>query len=92
MSRAFVKETNNDPVGFPDRPISPHRNLVTEAGLADIEAALDRFERAQRVAEGRRVTERRSARLYGKSAIGRRGARAPRSSKLQRIKAGRPSE
>ena len=51
MSRAFVKETDSDPVGFPDRPISPHRNLVTEAGLAGIEAALERFETTRRNAE-----------------------------------------
>ncbi len=51
MSRAFVRETDNDPVGFPDRPISPHRNLVTEAGLAAIEAALQRFEATRREAE-----------------------------------------
>ena len=50
MSRAFVKETDNDTAGLPDRPISPHRNLVTEAGLAGIEAALDRFEAAHRAA------------------------------------------
>jgi transcription elongation GreA/GreB family factor len=51
MSRAFVKETDNDTTGLPDRPISPHRNLVTEAGLAAIEAALDRFEAAHSAAE-----------------------------------------
>lgn len=51
MSRAFVRETDNDPVGFPDRPISPHRNLVTEAGLAGIEATLEQFETAERVAD-----------------------------------------
>ena len=50
MSRAFVKETENDTTGLPDRPISPHRNFVTEAGLADIEAALGRFEAAHRAA------------------------------------------
>ena len=50
MSRAFVRETDSDTTGFPDRPISAHRNLVTEAGLADIEAALDRFEAAHRAA------------------------------------------
>jgi transcription elongation GreA/GreB family factor len=50
MSRAFVKETDNDTAGLPDRPISPHRNLVTEAGLAGIEAALERFETAYRAA------------------------------------------
>jgi transcription elongation GreA/GreB family factor len=50
VSRAFVKETDSDPVGFPDRPISTHRNLVTGAGLAGIEAALDRFETDHRIA------------------------------------------
>ncbi|MGH6885883.1 MAG: transcription elongation factor, partial [Geminicoccales bacterium] len=35
MSRAFVKE-NDETAGavpLPDRPISPHRNLVTRRGL-----------------------------------------------------------
>ena len=50
MSRAFVKETENDATGLPDRPISPDRNFVTVAGLADIEAALGRFEAAHRAA------------------------------------------
>jgi transcription elongation GreA/GreB family factor len=50
MSRAFVKETENDTTGLPDRPISPDRNFVTEAGLAEIEAALNRFEAAHRAA------------------------------------------
>ena len=50
MSRAFVRETDSNTSGLPDRPLSPHRNLVTEAGLADIEAALDRFEAAHRAA------------------------------------------
>jgi transcription elongation GreA/GreB family factor len=48
VSRAFVRETDSNTSGLPDRPLSPHRNLVTEAGLADIEAALDRFEAAHR--------------------------------------------
>ena len=48
MSRAFVKETDNDTTSLGDRPISPHRNLVTEAGLVGIESALDRFEAAHR--------------------------------------------
>jgi transcription elongation GreA/GreB family factor len=40
MSRAFVNEdTFIDSV--PDRPISTHPNLVTEHGLAQIEAALE---------------------------------------------------
>jgi transcription elongation GreA/GreB family factor len=50
MSRAFVKEAENDAAELPDRPISPHRNLVTEAGLAAIKAALDRFEAARHAA------------------------------------------
>ena len=50
MSRAFVRETDSNTTGLPDRPLSPHRNLVTEAGLANIEAVLDRFEAAHRAA------------------------------------------
>jgi transcription elongation GreA/GreB family factor len=50
MSRAFVKENGNDTAELPDRPISPYRNLVTEAGLAAIETALARFEAAHRAA------------------------------------------
>jgi transcription elongation GreA/GreB family factor len=50
VSRAFVKETDNDTAGLPDRQISSHPNLVTEAGLAGIESALDRFEAAHRAA------------------------------------------
>jgi transcription elongation GreA/GreB family factor len=50
VSRAFVKETEGDTVGLPDRPISPHPDLVTEAGLAGIVSALDRFEAAHRSA------------------------------------------
>jgi len=48
VSRAFVKETDGDTEGLPGRPISPHRNLVTEAGLAAIDAALGRFETEHR--------------------------------------------
>jgi hypothetical protein len=33
MSRAFVKEDENDLAELPDRSISPHRNFGTEAGL-----------------------------------------------------------
>ena len=53
MSRAFVKEVENDKAELPDRPISPHRNFVTEAGLAAIEAALGPFEAAHRAATGK---------------------------------------
>jgi transcription elongation GreA/GreB family factor len=50
MSRAFVKETESETAELPDRPISPHRNFVTEAGLSAIEAALGLFEAAHRAA------------------------------------------
>jgi transcription elongation GreA/GreB family factor len=45
MSRAFVKDHEDDAAGseLPDRLISPHRNLVTPAGLAAIEAELHRL-------------------------------------------------
>jgi hypothetical protein len=49
MSRAFVRETENDSAELPDRPISPYRNFVTEAGVAAIEAALGRSKVAHRV-------------------------------------------
>jgi hypothetical protein len=48
MSRAFIKETENDTVKLPDRPISLHRNLVTRPGLAAINATLGRFEATAR--------------------------------------------
>ncbi len=42
MSGAFVKEPDGDELfeQLPDRPISPHPNLVTREGLARIEATL----------------------------------------------------
>jgi transcription elongation GreA/GreB family factor len=47
MSRAFVKEQDGaDPFEeLPDRPISPHPNFVTAAGLAQIEAAVEQAQR-----------------------------------------------
>jgi transcription elongation GreA/GreB family factor len=46
MSRAFLKEDDADPgvVALPDRPISPHRNLVTRRGLRLIESRVARHE------------------------------------------------
>lgn len=43
MSVAFTKETDRDgtEADLPDRPISPHPNLVTPEGLAALEAALE---------------------------------------------------
>jgi transcription elongation GreA/GreB family factor len=42
MSVAFTKEQDSEAAAadLPDRPISPHRNLVTPEGLAALEAAL----------------------------------------------------
>lgn len=42
MSRAFTKEEDSDAAiaDIGERPVSQHRNLVTEAGLAQIEAEL----------------------------------------------------
>jgi transcription elongation GreA/GreB family factor len=47
MSRAFVKEQDEAQglAELPDRPISPHPNLVTPEGLAAIDAALVRARR-----------------------------------------------
>jgi transcription elongation GreA/GreB family factor len=45
MSSAFTKEQDDDNPreDLPDRPISPHRNLVTPEGLAQIEGELSRL-------------------------------------------------
>lgn len=45
MSSAFTKEQDDDNPreDLPDRPISPHRNLVTPEGLEQIEAELARL-------------------------------------------------
>jgi transcription elongation GreA/GreB family factor len=46
MSRAFVKESDGTEVELPDRPISDHPNLVTAAGLAQMDDALARLHEA----------------------------------------------
>jgi transcription elongation GreA/GreB family factor len=43
MSRAFVKDADETFDELPDRPLSPHPNLVTPDGLAAIEATLARL-------------------------------------------------
>ena len=50
MSRAFVKEVEPEIDDLPDRPVSPHPNLVTAEGLAAIERTLSRFESANKAA------------------------------------------
>src|SRR5690606_17713215 len=43
MSRAFTKEQDDNPIDLGERPISPHRNLVTRNGLQMIEEELLRL-------------------------------------------------
>jgi transcription elongation GreA/GreB family factor len=38
MSRAFTRESDDDPAALPERAVSPHPNLVTPDGLAALEA------------------------------------------------------
>jgi transcription elongation GreA/GreB family factor len=44
MSRAFIKDADDTFDELPDRPISPHPNIVTPEGLAAIETALTRLQ------------------------------------------------
>ena len=44
MSRAFVKDLEDTVEELPDRPISPHPNLVTAEGLARIETEVARLQ------------------------------------------------
>ncbi|WP_439273347.1 transcription elongation factor GreA [Pseudochrobactrum sp. HB0163] len=46
MSRAFTKELDDVPALLAERPVSPHRNLVTRNGLAMIEAEVARLQQA----------------------------------------------
>ena len=60
MSVAFTKEDSAETASeilLPDRPVSPHPNLVTEAGLKALELqAREAFETAQKIED---VNERR---------------------------------
>ncbi|MGX5830860.1 transcription elongation factor GreA [Mesorhizobium sp. 43Arga] len=61
MSRAFTREedSENAIAGVGERPISPHRNLVTDRGLAQIEEHLadlrDVLAKAERKADRERI-------------------------------------
>ena len=79
MSRAFVKETDVRSEELPDRPISSHRNFVTENGLAAIEASIGRFAAAHRAATDKGDVQAAAA-AKGKSVIGVRGERVRKSS------------
>jgi len=51
MSRAFVREADPDALEpLPERPISPHPNFVTAAGMAQIDARLRELESAREAA------------------------------------------
>ena len=52
MSRAFVKESDDGAEILPDRPISPHPNLVTPEGLALIDATVERLRNERSAALG----------------------------------------
>jgi transcription elongation GreA/GreB family factor len=57
MSRAFVKETDGtEGQELPELRISPHRNLVTLAGLGQIEAMVERLQAA--LSEARAAEDR----------------------------------
>jgi len=58
MSRAFTRESDDDPAALPERAVSPHPNLVTPAGLAAIEAGVRRLE-----------AERQAARAAGDASL-----------------------
>jgi transcription elongation GreA/GreB family factor len=51
MSRAFVKNLDDTVDELPDRPISPHPNLVTPEGLARIEAEVARLQQEHAAAQ-----------------------------------------
>lgn len=62
MSRAFVKESDGaEGEALAELQVSPHRNLVTAEGLAQIEAAVERLRAelsAARAAEDRAAVQR----------------------------------
>ncbi|GGH17773.1 transcription elongation factor GreB [Alsobacter metallidurans] len=66
MSRAFVKEQDGGEAfeDLPDRPVSPHPNLVTPEGLRAIEETVERLRREHGDAQaaGDRPTVARTAR------------------------------
>jgi len=63
MSVAFTKEEDYESVAanLPDRPVSPHANLVTPEGLAAIEAELASARAAWTAAQGGDVKDDRTA-------------------------------
>jgi transcription elongation GreA/GreB family factor len=58
MSRAFVRESDEDPAALPERAVSPHPNFVTTRGLAAIDTRVRELE-----------TERQAARAANDAAL-----------------------
>ena len=59
MSRAFTREEDNEAIAdIGERPVSTHRNLVTERGLAMIEAELEALRKELAKAERQEDRER----------------------------------
>jgi transcription elongation GreA/GreB family factor len=50
MSRAFVKESDQDPDALPERVVSAHANFVTARGLALLEHSIQALEAERTVA------------------------------------------
>ena len=50
MSRAFTRESDDDPGTLPERPVSSHPNLVTPSGLAALEAQVRSLEAERQLA------------------------------------------
>ena len=50
MSRAFTRESDDDPGTLPERPVSSHPNLVTPNGLAALEAQVRSLEAERQLA------------------------------------------
>lgn len=58
MSRAFTREDDNEAiVDIGDLPISPHRNLVTEEGIMQMETHVNRLRREFAEAEKKQERE-----------------------------------
>ena len=64
MSRAFTKETDEDPFRLPDRPVSASPNLVTPRGAELISAELARSEAELLAGIGDRDALRRDQRYW----------------------------
>jgi transcription elongation GreA/GreB family factor len=56
MSRAFVKEQDDQPEALAERPVSPNPNLVTPRGLGLIDAEIDLARR--RLAQGQHEADK----------------------------------